>query len=741
MIVDVVMQNFTKHKFMNIPFHNQKIDLVKRLTAILAFVLYLNIFFFKPIGGFGIFLIGLGLVVFILSIFIDKESIYKNYVSLISIVMFGLLMLLNILRLDNSFVLGLSFLAFMFAMVVLAYISSAKIPFFRSFSELLFSPFRSFGTYWGSFPKSIKSLANIKYEHKTVEFQHRKFDMAVVRSIIIGLIISAPIVMILLFLFAQADPIFADFIKHLNLDFEFNFTVPRRIIWSAVVFTILFPFLAYKLKADVASPLKDLKRNAFVHEYSVIMILVAAVFALFLIVQWPYVFAKVAFETDMSKFGVATYSEYVRKGFGELLFIAVLMYSLLWAGLIILKNKFEHQKSILKPMQMIVLVEFAIFILSIFRRIGLYVDSHGWSLVRLYGMFLLLWVGMMTLTLTLRHFYHKHFVILEATITAGLLLFIGFFNAEGFIARFNPPTVNNRIDYVYLSRMSADGYYGWIEAYEFAEDVLTKNDPDSKKILDKDDRRDIAYAGMVLDRLTKIHFELISKFDNENDIHDYYEKIIENEIAITEDKLNSVDADYPDFSGLNVTSAFLNKSEVKQAISFAKKKLASGTTVKELELIFKNGGWVDDDYKTVILQALSDTDSSSAEIVSLRASKLKMEKALERFTRGDEKSVEIQITNWYRNGVDYANKLTDQSFYHIYDAVSEMNRNYYKKGVLKVNISEYFAYQRIQKDIPLNDLLDLQMKFQKLLKKVRNQNPVDQWYEKDISMDAPFLEW
>lgn len=83
---------------------------------------------------------------------------------------------------------------------------------------------------------------------------------------------------------------------------------------------------------------------------------VAVAMIFFLIVQWPYIFVNVPAETELAKYGVSTYSEYVTKGFYELLFITGIIYILTWTGLIFYRGKNNGQKTILVYIQMIVLV-------------------------------------------------------------------------------------------------------------------------------------------------------------------------------------------------------------------------------------------------------------------------------------------------------------------------------------------------------------------------------------------------
>ncbi|OGG18974.1 hypothetical protein A2721_02435 [Candidatus Gottesmanbacteria bacterium RIFCSPHIGHO2_01_FULL_47_48] len=158
------------------------------------------------------------------------------------------------------------------------------------------------------------------------------------------------------------------------------------------------------------------------------------------------------------------------------------------------------------------------FILSIFRRIYLYQQFHGWSLARIYGGIFLLWVLGMVGILVWRHFLRlrsgqvqkKSLLLAEVLLTLGIIIFVGLFNAENFIVSTHPPTVNKRVDYVYLSRMSTDGYEGWKRAYAHAKMVLDSRS--DRNFFDSEERREIAYAGMVIQNLLVNSYELAADY-------------------------------------------------------------------------------------------------------------------------------------------------------------------------------------------------------------------------------------
>ena len=383
------------------------------------------------------------------------------------------------------------------------------IPFIRSLLELLLVPINLSITYIKSIFTLISHLVSQKQN-----FKSSRFDTGRVKSVVLGLTIGFPVVFALVVVLSGADPIYAKFVQSvIRLDwFNIPVTWQTRILFSLFWFCFLAPLLLFRRQSEFHSPLQTLSKVTFTREISIVMLLVAITLGSFLVIQAPYVFANVPFETDLSKFGVATYSEYVKKGFFELFFVAAFIYSLVWLGLIFLRGKTKTEQGFLRFIQLFILTEFAIFLLSIFRRIYLYQLHHGWSLVRVYGGLFVVWLTFITLTLALRHFYAKRWVLLEAGFTAALTLFFGIFNAEHFIATTHPPTVNKRIDYVYLSRMSADGYEGWKKSFAYAQGALVNRNLQNKVLINRDERREVAYAGMVTRNLVANYHELIQKY-------------------------------------------------------------------------------------------------------------------------------------------------------------------------------------------------------------------------------------
>jgi len=110
-------------------------------------------------------------------------------------------------------------------------------------------------------------------------------------------------------------------------------------------------------------------------------------------------------------------------------------------------------------------------------------------------------------------------VIGEMIFTALIIFMIGVLNVETFIVLNHPPTVNGKVDYVYLSRMSSDGYVGWEKAYTYQKNLIEKYE--KKEFLNKDERKEVAYAGIVIRELLQNYKDMVLQRGTQNDLKQY----------------------------------------------------------------------------------------------------------------------------------------------------------------------------------------------------------------------------
>lgn len=668
----------------------QKSLLGAGVLAVLA-----NLFFYRAIGATGIALSFLLFNFYILFTSLKKRTslnVFTGIVEVSSLLFLGLAMIRA-----TPIIQALLLMSSLGCTVLLAYILQSGNRFFSSMRELILLPFVLAGSYLSIL---VDTLLAYKNERKSLGYLF---------PTLAGFILGVPIVLILIALFSQADPIFSktiqDFLDNLSLS-----NSAFRIIWTLAIFVFLLPWGLLAIKTDLFGSEKTKLPQTLLHPMTIVMSLIGLTLGAFLIIQWPYVFANVAAETDLSKFGVATYSEYVKKGFLEFLAISGFLYSLLWVGLLSLRAKKEKEFHLLSYIQSGVILLFVIFLLSISRRILLYWELHGLSLIRIYGGMFLIWVGFMTATLWARHFKNFRYIVAEVLVTLAFIGFLGIWNAEQFIYAHHPPTVNNTIDIVYLSRLSAEGYEGWKYSLEKSKEIVDRYQTSAS--LSADDRRNIAYAGVTLGKLTSNYHTLVSKYGTKEEKSHYQTSVFANELPEIRQVANHLQQD------LTILSQKGNNATVS-----AKMYLPAYTSNMEVSALLNDR-----------LPGLRTAASMSAEQVELMP---KAARTMANYSDGTCPSyLMYQDPSWTSQST-----YCVPGFYLIRQKPTEQTQLLKSLDYLYTwNMTEDNVYHRLKKDILVEDLLETQNKYRILWKKILSQTSEERTVNLDVSFEAPLLD-
>lgn len=520
-----------------------------KLIPLTILVIFFNLFFFHHIGNLGYVLASSGLFAFTLFLF-NNEKREKLYAKI------GLFSGLSLLILFRS-----NFLILFFSVITQTLIISTHLfenifgnNIFDSYFQLLLHPVKLAIQYLKT---SVKMLAPSKENFESGPKKN------LIIPIIRGVLIAAPVLIILIALLTSADPIYFNFLRNLfNLKINFADRLFQRIIFSLILFLIFLPVIFLKKSLQINIFNLDLKETSLTKEMIVVSALTALTLGSFLFIQFKYIFINVPAETELIKFGINTYSEYVRRGFIELIFASFLVYLVTKVGLEVVKNSQETAKNILLKIQVFGLFELLIFILSIFRRIWLYQSYHGLSVVRIYGGIFLFWISAMTIALIFQHFLQKNFIKEEIAISIIFVFILGTINVENIVATSNyPPTVNGRVDYVYLSGLPDEGSKGWIESYNYAKNILADNYLINKSLVNREERREVAYAGIIVGNLTENYDRLIKTYGSEKELKDYLADV-KKQLSINQSNqdiylsLNTFYTSMPSFSSTVSTSLF-----------------------------------------------------------------------------------------------------------------------------------------------------------------------------------------
>jgi hypothetical protein len=419
------------------------------LPAIVIFLTAFNIFVYDTGLGIGTGLFNLCLVVALVLSFPAKKRTPLVWILAALSTVAGL----GIGYTANGFVQ-------IFNGVVLSLVNFLLV-FVRSFDELKWTGLWLFKHVFTVIFRYLKQLFLIFRPAQSAQAAKKISVATVIKT---GLI-TVTVLAVFIGLLSSADPIFAQLIKEIRD--------------QALIRTIVSLIIAVFFSAAVSIKLekKDDETKFSFFSFQDLLISVGSVvilFAVFLLVQGRYLFgSQEAFQT----FGIS-YSEYVRKGFVELLVTAFL--GTVISYILILKQKVlseDSHKKYLQGINVALLVELFLMLGSAFKRDLMYMDVYGLTRVRMVGGVFLTWLAGFLVLIFLLAVWRK---VREAHVFAGVLaLSIGavlFFNGVNIdnIISHSQPGHHNFKDFFYINNLSEDAVEGWKESVPVAQEAFQR---------------------------------------------------------------------------------------------------------------------------------------------------------------------------------------------------------------------------------------------------------------------------
>ncbi len=307
---------------------------------------------------------------------------------------------------------------------------------------------------------------------------HRKQKMKKIAPFLRGLLITLPILAVLAGLLAAADPVFSDQMINLfdwfrieNLD-ELLF----RMFYSLLIAYVLLSAIFHALSESKEQPKPDAKPlfKPFLGHIEANMVLVSVnlLFLIFVIIQFTYLFGGTS---NISAQGY-TYSEYARRGFFELLAVAILSLLLFYSLSTITKRETKSRRWTFSILGVLLVSQLAIILVSAFTRLNLYEEAYGFTRLRTVTHVFIIWIGLLltaTAVLEIANRLQKLALVL-IFFTFGYGLSLNLLNVDQFIVDQNISRVIQseknedpiKLDTGYLYSLSYDSIPPLIAYYE-----------------------------------------------------------------------------------------------------------------------------------------------------------------------------------------------------------------------------------------------------------------------------------
>jgi hypothetical protein len=433
--------------------------------TVLALGWLFDFLFWKQAAGsnFAIYAV-LCLVAGFLLLRLDRDQIARGALWLIPlIVIFAALTLLRAEPL--TLLLGVFFTLFLMAVLSMTFLGGRWLEY--GIADYAVGLFRLIGSVIAR-PLAFRSEVR-RAQRESGEVRAGPNPWPVVR----GILLALPVVVIFAALLASADLVFGReldaLLKVLRLE-----DLPQYVF--RLVYVLLAAYALAGVFLHAASQSRDVRlvgegqppfaRVLGFVEAVIVLGSVIVLFGAFVIVQFRYFFGGQA-NINLAGF---TYSEYARRGFGELM--AVAFFSLLMIlGLgMVTRRDTEMQQRLFSGLSVVLLALVSVMLVSAYQRLGLYELAYGFSRLRTYVHVLLLWLGLLLAAVVLLEIVRRErlFVIAALIASMGFALTISVLNVDGFIVRQNVDRSirGQRLDVQYLVSLSTDAVPDLVAIYE-----------------------------------------------------------------------------------------------------------------------------------------------------------------------------------------------------------------------------------------------------------------------------------
>jgi hypothetical protein len=291
-------------------------------------------------------------------------------------------------------------------------------------------------------------------------------------AILRGLLIALPVVVLFAALLSSADLVFAQRLHDFTGVFRLE-NLPQYlfrlfyILIAAYALAGVFLHAAQKSTDDKLFSQKPLVPHFLgFTEAAVVLGAVVALFAAFVVIQFQYFFGASA---NIGGAGY-TYSEYARRGFGELVAVAFCSL-LLFLGLsAIVKRQNPAQRWGFSGLGIGMVLLVGVILVSAFQRLLLYEAAYGFSRLRMLTHIFMIWLGLLLVVVLLLELLRREHLFPLALLLAsiGFALTLALFNVDGSIVRQNVARApqGKGLDVPYLASLSTDSVPALAAAFE-----------------------------------------------------------------------------------------------------------------------------------------------------------------------------------------------------------------------------------------------------------------------------------
>ena len=278
-----------------------------------------------------------------------------------------------------------------------------------------------------------------------------------------GLLLAVPVLLVFIYLLSAADLVFAQWTENLIKSFNTE-NLPNWIARGLLVLLVAYGYIGLVLTAQKSKgsdslqdkPKKRKRKILGFTEGVTVLVCVIILLSVFVGIQFRYLFSG-ALNVSATGF---TYSEYARRGFGELIWVAIFSLMLVKGIPAVLKMDKPQQEKIISGLTIGLILLVLVILVSSFQRLSLYESVYGFSKLRTNSHIFIIWMGILLCSVIVSELIKKQQFFATTVLIAGIgfALTLNLLNVDSFIVSRNINQVGQDgiLDTHYLVSLSED---------------------------------------------------------------------------------------------------------------------------------------------------------------------------------------------------------------------------------------------------------------------------------------------
>jgi len=298
-------------------------------------------------------------------------------------------------------------------------------------------------------------------------------------AVVRGLLLAFPIVFFLALLLVSADPVFSQELQKV-LDIKRFMEYAVRLALVCIIAYLLSGVYQYAIEKSNRKDLIGLDKPWFpaflgFTESAIVLVGVNLLFAFFVAVQFKYFFGG---QANIMVDGY-TYAEYARKGFGELVWVAIFSLILFLGLSAITRRNTANKQHWFSGLCLTLVGLVGVILVSSFMRLSLLEAAYGFSRLRTYSHVFMVWLGILLAAVLVLEIvnYRRGFVVASFLVLIGFGLTLNVLNVDGFIVKANVERTRagEGLDYQYFQELSVDSVPQTISEFRSMDDPGVKH--------------------------------------------------------------------------------------------------------------------------------------------------------------------------------------------------------------------------------------------------------------------------